>query len=78
MDQIFSIYEQFLSYFPSSIHGFISLGLAVLFVIGIIKVLKRQFIYLILLIILLPASIPILQNIWESLVTVVKFLLTKR
>lgn len=78
MDQIFSIYNQFLGYFPSSIHGMVSLVLVILIVIGIIKVIRRDFIYIILLIVLLPASWPILKNIWESLANVLNFLLTKR
>lgn len=78
MDQIFSIYEQFLSYFPEHLRGFVSLALAVLLVIGIFKVIKREFIYIILLIVLLPASVPILKNIWDSLANILKFLLTKQ
>ena len=34
MDQIFDIYNQFLSYFPSNLHGVISIALAVLIVIA--------------------------------------------
>lgn len=78
MDQIMSIYNQFLSYFPQNLHGLVSLALAVLIVIGIIKVIRRDFIYIILLIVLLPASVPILRNIWDSLSNIVHFLLTKR
>jgi hypothetical protein len=78
MDQIYTIYNQFLSYFPENLRGFVSLGLAVILAIGIFKVLKRQFIYIILLVILLPASVPILKNIWESLAGILKFLLTKK
>lgn len=78
MSQILSIYNQFLSYFPANLHGLVSLGLAVLIVIGIIKVIRRDFIYIILLIVLLPASVPILQNIWESLSNIIKFLLQKK
>lgn len=78
MPELYSIYDQFLNAFPSFLHGWISLVLAVLLVISVYKVLKRNFIFLILLIILLPASVPILKNIWESLVTLIKFLLTKR
>ncbi|MBX4204876.1 MAG: hypothetical protein KW788_01650 [Candidatus Doudnabacteria bacterium] len=77
MDQIISIYKQFLSFFPGSIHGIVSLVLAVLIVYSIYKVLKHNFIWLILLIILLPASQPILKNIWDSAVNLVKFLLTR-
>ena len=77
MDQIFSIYSQFLNYFPENLHGLVSLGLAILIVIGIFKVIRKDFIYIILLIVLLPASIPILKNIWESVTNIIKFLLTK-
>jgi hypothetical protein len=77
MDQIYSIYNQFLSYFPSNLHGLVSLALAALIVIGIFKVIKRDFIYIILLIVLVPAAFPILKNIWESLVNIIKFLLQK-
>jgi hypothetical protein len=78
MDQIFSIYSQFLNYFPSSIHVIISLSLAALIVIGVFKVIKKDFIYIILLVVLLPASVPILKNIWDSALNIIKFLLTKR
>lgn len=78
MDQITSIYTQFLSNFPQSIHGIVSLSLVVLIVIAVFKVIKRNFIYLILLIILLPASKPILQSVWDGTVNLIKFLLTKR
>lgn len=78
MDQIMGIYNQFLSYFPANLHGVVSLALAVLIVYGIIKVLRRDFIYVILLIVLLPASVPILRNIWESLVNIINFLVAKK
>ncbi|OGE81238.1 MAG: hypothetical protein A3H72_01355 [Candidatus Doudnabacteria bacterium RIFCSPLOWO2_02_FULL_48_8] len=78
MDQIFSIYNQFLSYFPPGLHGIVSLALAILIVVGILKVIKKDFVYIVLLAVLLPASVPILKNIWESLSNIIKFLLTKR
>ena len=78
MDQIYSIYNQFLSYFPSELHGVVSLGLAALIAIAFFKIIKKEFVYIILLVVLLPASLPILKNIWESLVNIIKFLLTKR
>lgn len=77
MDQIYSIYNQFLSYFPAQLHGIVSLALAVLIVVGILKVIKKDFIYIILLVALLPASIPILKTIWLSLSNIIKFLVTK-
>ncbi len=78
MDQIYGIYNQFLSYFPENLHGIVSLGLAVIIVIGIIKVLRREFVYIILLVVLLPASVPILKNIWASIYNIIQFLLDKK
>ncbi len=78
MDQIYDLYNRFLSYFPTNLHGIVSIALAALIVYGIIKVLRRDFIYIILLIVLLPASVPILKNVWESLVNIIKFLLAKK
>jgi len=78
MNQLFSIYNQFLNYFPANLHGVVSLGLAVILVIGIVKVIRRDFVYIILLVVLLPASVPILSNIWDSLFNILKFLLTKQ
>jgi hypothetical protein len=78
MSEIYSIYSQFLGFFPNGTHWIVSLVLAVFLVVAIFKVIKRNFIWIILLIILLPASVPILHNIWESVVQLIKFLLTKR
>lgn len=77
-DKIYSIYNQFLSYFPEKFHGLVSLGLAILLIIGIYKVLKRQLLYIIVLVILLPASVPILKNVWEELLSLLKFLLSRK
>jgi hypothetical protein len=78
MSEIYSIYGQFLGYFPSGIQWLVSVVLAVLVIVAIFQVIKRNFIWIILLIILLPASVPILTNIWESAVEVVKYLLTRK
>jgi hypothetical protein len=78
LGQFSSLYQQFLTNFPEQFHWLVSLILAGLLVFAIFQTIKRNFIWIILLIILLPASIPILTNIWESVVDVVKFLLTKK
>ena len=74
----YGIFDQFLGFFPEKFHGVVSILLAVLIVIGIYKVIKRQLVYLVLLIILLPAAGPILKNVWAQILEVLKFLLTKR
>lgn len=78
IDQIYALYGQFLSNFPPNTHGWISLALALLLVFGIYKVVRRQLVYLILLVVLLPASVPILKNIWEQLLEFLKFLISRR
>lgn len=77
MSTIFSIYDNFLGMFPAPYHGLISIALAILIVIGIYKIIKQDFIWLIVLIILLPASIPILKNIWDSILSLITFLLSR-
>lgn len=78
MSEIQSLYIQFLSNFPETLRPFISIGLAVLLVYAIFKVIKKDFIYLIALVILLPASVPILKNVWQGIVMFIKFLLNTK
>jgi hypothetical protein len=76
--EIQSLYIQFLSNFPLTLRPLISIGLAVLIVYSIFKVLKKDWIFLIALVILLPASQPILQSVWQGVVVFIKFLLNTK
>lgn len=78
LSAVYDIYNQFLSYFPENVHWLVSVFLAVLIVFGIYKVLRRQLVYLILLVVLLPASVPILRNIWGELLELLKFLISRK
>ena len=78
LQSIYDIYSQFLSYFPDQLHPWVSLALALLLVVGIYKVLRRQLVYLILLVVLLPASVPILKSVWQQILGIIKFLLSRR
>ena len=78
LENLYGIYDQFLSYFPDSLHGWISFLLAILLVIAVYKILRRQLVYFILLVVLLPASVPILKNVWEQILEIMKFLLSRR
>jgi hypothetical protein len=73
-----NLYLQFLNNFPVNLRPLISIGLAVLIIYSIFKVLKKDWIFLIALVILLPASKSILQNVWEALVVFIKFLLNTK
>lgn len=75
MEALQDIYQNFLNYFPEFWHPFISVALAVFFVYSIFQVLKKNFIFLIVLVVLLPASIPILKGVIEVLLYIVKYLL---
>lgn len=78
MSEIQNLYLLFLSNFPGPLRPVISLGLALLVVYSVFKVIKKDFIYIIALVILLPASVPILKSVWQGLVAFVKFLLNTK
>jgi len=75
MNEIQNLYIEFLANFPENLRPIISIGLAVLLAYAIFKVIKKDFIYLIALVVLLPASVPILKSVWQGAVAFIKFLL---
>ena len=77
LDAVYSIDSQFLANFPEDVRGFVSLGLGILLVYGIYKVVRKQFIFIIVLIVLLPASVPILKNIWQEVLRALQFLINR-
>lgn len=76
--EIQNLYLSFLNNFPLNLRPIISIGLAVLIVYSIFKVIKKDWIFLIALILLLPGSKPILQSVWQGVVAFVKFLLNTK
>lgn len=78
MQQIQSLYLEFLANFPPTTRPVISIVLAVLLAYAVFKVIKKDFIFLIVLVVLLPGSIPILRSVWEGIVALVKFLLNTK
>lgn len=77
MKAVEELYIIFLSYFPVWFQPVISVVLAVILVVSAFQVVKRNFIFLIALVVLLPASIPILSRVLGMLLTAVKYLLGK-
>ena len=71
------LYSIFLGYFPESLHGVVSIALALLLVYAVFQVLRRNFIFIILLILLLPQAAPILKSIWDNVVQVIQFLINR-
>lgn len=77
VQQLLNGYNQFLANFPPSIQPLISIIVAVLLIYAVIRILQRDFVFIVLLVVLLPASIPVLKNIGDSIVNIVKYLFTK-
>jgi len=75
MAEIQNLYSQFINIFPVGIQPIVSIAMAVFLVYSVVQVVKRNFIYLILLVILLPASVPILKGVWEGILAIIRFLL---
>ncbi len=75
MEFLQGLYDQFLGFFPSFLHPVISIIVVIFLVYSIIQALKRNFIWLILIVILLPASIPILKKVVDILIGFIKYLL---
>lgn len=75
LSDIQNLYLVFLKNFPPTLQPIISIGLAVLIVFSIFKVIKKDWIFLIALIILLPGSKTILESVWQGVVEFIKFLL---
>ena len=78
LTDIQNLYLQFLTNFPASLQPIISIGLAVLIIYSIFKVIKKDWIFLIALVILLPGSKTILESIWQGIVVFIKFLLNTK
>lgn len=75
MDYLTGLYQQFLGFFPEFLHPFISLAVVVFLVYSIVQALKKNFIFLIILVVLLPASIPIIKSVVDILIGFIKYLL---
>ena len=73
-----NLYLQFLNNFPPSLQPIISIGLVIVIIYSLFKVVKKDWIFLIVLVILLPGSKPILQSIWQGIVVFIKFLLNTK
>lgn len=73
-----NLYLEFLKNFPLGLQPIISIGLAVLIIYSIFKVIKKDWVFLIALVILLPGSKPILESIWKGIVAFIKFLLNTK
>ncbi|MEQ1561259.1 MAG: hypothetical protein ABL899_00890 [Nitrospira sp.] len=68
------LYVQFLNNFPSQYQPFVSGLFALLIIYTVYRIIRKDFIFIIVLVILVPTSIPVLKSVWVGLVAVIKYL----
>ncbi|MDD3532227.1 MAG: hypothetical protein PHR64_02510 [Candidatus Shapirobacteria bacterium] len=75
LEQAYSLWLDFLALFPDSIRWLVSLAVFIFFIKIIIDLVKKSFIWLLLLILFVPASIPLIKEIFTSIVRFLQFIL---
>lgn len=75
MPQLQTLYLQFLNIFPGFLQPVITLALLVFLVYTVISVIKQNYVYLIALVIFLPAAWPIIKTSYSYVVAFIKFML---
>jgi hypothetical protein len=75
--QIIGYYDQFLNLFPMNWHGPISLILLLAIAGTIWHIVRKSGLWLVLLIVLVPALIPVLRDIGKTLIEILKVLLER-
>lgn len=77
MDILFRAYDAFITNFPQQYQTLISLGLLAIIVIGLFQLLKKSLLWLILLLIFIPASVPILAKIGQGVLDFLKYIISR-
>jgi len=77
LEKIINFYEEFLSVFPSQLHFWISLAIFVVIIIWFLKLMQKNIIWIILLVLFIPASIPLLKQIGQGILEFLQYLLNK-
>ncbi len=77
MDSLFRAYDVFINNFPTQYQTIISLGLLAVIVIGLFQLIKKSLLWLFLLILFVPASIPILSKIGQGILEFLKYIISR-
>jgi hypothetical protein len=75
LSDIFHVYTLMLSNIPAQYQGIVSVLLGVFLVFSIVQIIRKQFIWIIVLIVLFPTSIPILKAVLAGVLSFTKTLL---
>ena len=73
-EKIQALYVQFLNNFPLQYQPLVSIVLAILIIYSVFRIIKRDFIFIIALAILFPASIPVMKSIWFGIIATLNYL----
>ncbi len=74
ISRIQDIYSQFLANFPVQYQPVVSVVVGLVIVYAVYRIIKRDFIFIVLLIVLVPTSVPVLKSVWSGLVMLLKYL----
>lgn len=66
-ERIFDLYNQFISVFPEEYQWIVSAVLVLAIAGGLWNLIRKNWLWLVLLIVIFPGIVPILQNIFNSL-----------
>lgn len=75
-DFFVTTYNQFLSIFPAPLQWLITLLIVIGLVVGFINLIRQNALFLLLIVVLLPAFIPILQRFFTDLYNFFLYLLS--
>jgi hypothetical protein len=70
-EYIFKLYNQFISIFPEKFQWIVSLIIILAIAAFLWNLIKKNWIWIILLVVIFPGILPILQNIFNSLAKMV-------
>jgi len=67
MERIFGVYNQFIGVFPEQYQWVVSLLLVLAIASFFWKMIKRNWLWVVLVVVLFPGILPILKNVFDSL-----------
>jgi hypothetical protein len=76
MNFLFRGYDTFIGNFPPQYQGIISLGLLAVIIITLFQLVRKNLLWLILLVVLVPASLPIFSRIGTGLIDFLKYIVS--
>ncbi len=77
MNSLFHAYDIFIRNFPTQYQGIVSLGLLAVIIVTLFQLIRKSLLWLFLLVLLVPASIPILSKIGQGILLFLKYIVGK-